>query len=317
MLSRTAQALHALGGAVERADGTARLLDLHLQLLEGDPRRPEAQACADLLALVGADGGWCPDRARVLELLGYDSGSPPSVTAALAAAREAAHRAGPAVPAQVVQALEAAAAAVPPGRWRAASPPAFLAWARERAAAVAGLVDSTAPRDEGWTFVVLGRSIERAAQTARLVASALPPGAETPGGAGEVPPWPALLRACGAPPLDDPGAPGVVRALLLDRALPRSVVHALAAAERCLTDLAAPEQANRTSGEAQRRLARARTELEYSPLTDVLGDLRAVLERVQGACAAASEAVAAVHFAGAAPGAAAGPGAPAWLAVTA
>ncbi len=44
-------------------------------------------------------------------------------------------------------------------------------------------------RDEGWQFLVLGRSIERADMTARLVATA----SLTSGAA-----WATTLRACGA-----------------------------------------------------------------------------------------------------------------------
>ncbi len=301
MLSRTAEALFALGRSVERADATARLLEARLPALAAEPWSPRAGA--DLLALVGAPVAESADRARVLALLAYDPASPPSLAAALTAAREHAGRARSAVPAQVRAALDAAHAALPPGRWRAASLEAYLAWVRERAATVTGLVDAAMSRDEGWLFLVLGRSVERADTTAVMVAS-------TCSRTGPASPWPALLRACGADEAlrrsswgldDDAAAAGF---LLLDRLFPRSVVHALAQAERCLGDLVPSEpgssgQRPGVGDDAQRLLGRARAELEYRPLAEVVADLPAHTGRVRRATAAASEALARRCFAGA------------------
>lgn len=39
MLSRIAESLFWIGRYIERSDGTARILDVHLQLLLEDPRR--------------------------------------------------------------------------------------------------------------------------------------------------------------------------------------------------------------------------------------------------------------------------------------
>ena len=45
-------------------------------------------------------------------------------------------------------------------------------WVRERAALINGTADATMTRDEGWQFLMLGRCIERADMTSRLVATA-------------------------------------------------------------------------------------------------------------------------------------------------
>ena len=47
----------------------------------------------------------------------------------------------------------------------------FFGWVRDRAARVHGLVDATMSRDDGWRFFVLGRSLERADMTARLLSA--------------------------------------------------------------------------------------------------------------------------------------------------
>lgn len=49
MLSRIAESLFWIGRYVARADGTARILDVHLQLLLEDPWVDEATACSSLV----------------------------------------------------------------------------------------------------------------------------------------------------------------------------------------------------------------------------------------------------------------------------
>ena len=101
-----------------------------------------------------------------------------------------------------------------------------------------GVAGATMSRDEGWHFLVLGRSIERADMTARLLTTTALAGVPSGG-------WKAALRACGAHEsflrtyrgiqADEAAA----EFLLLDRLFPRSIISALRTAERCLEDLAA------------------------------------------------------------------------------
>ena len=56
---------------------------------------------------------------------------------------------------------------------------------------LSGVADSTMSRDLGWQFLTLGRSIERADMTARLVAAAAVSIGSTAG-------WQTVLRSCGA-----------------------------------------------------------------------------------------------------------------------
>jgi uncharacterized alpha-E superfamily protein len=74
------------------------------------------------------------------------------------------------------------------------------------------------------------------------------------------------------------------------------VVHALTRAEMCLANL---ERGSRRVGfqdEAQRLLGRARAELEYRSLSDIVDDLPGEMERLQRTCAAASDAVTHRYF---------------------
>src|SRR5688572_14152448 len=87
MLSRIAESLYWIGRYNERADATARILDVHLA-------REQDEFGAELgyRGLLAAMGVEPPDHslsaADVVAMLGYDSESSSSITAALRAVRE-------------------------------------------------------------------------------------------------------------------------------------------------------------------------------------------------------------------------------------
>jgi uncharacterized alpha-E superfamily protein len=194
------------------------------------------------------------------------------------------------------EALNTTYRAIPTGQFRALRPANAFRWVRDRAALINGTADATMTRDDGWQFLVLGRCIERADMTARLVSTAaLAPGHGAP--------WTSTLRACG-------GYEAFLRTyrgletdrsaaefLLLDRLFPRSVVFALSRAEQCLDNLEATGQRAGFQNDAQRLLGRTRAELEYRSLNDVVADLPTEMERLQRTCALATEAVTRRFFA--------------------
>lgn len=182
------------------------------------------------------------------------------------------------------------------GQFSQMGPGASFRWVRDRAALINGAADATMTRDEGWQFLILGRTIERADMTSRLVATAA-----LAGGVGS--PWSSTLRACGGHEaflrtykgLETER--GAAEFLLLDRLFPRSVVFALSRAEQCLENLESGQRAG-FQNEAHRLIGRTRAELEYRPLADVIVDLPAEMERLQVTCARATEAVTHRYFAG-------------------
>jgi uncharacterized alpha-E superfamily protein len=302
MLSRIAESLFWIGRYLERADGTARILDVQLRLLLEDPWLDEDASCRALLSVMGHP----VDEARVdpvdgremLELLAH-SDSAGSIVSSLAAARENARRAREVVSTEMWESLNTTRNEVLAGRWRARSPYRLFAWVRDRVAVVTGIADATMSRDQAWHFLVLGRYLERADMTARLIAAQ-----DARGGSGAG--WSLVLRSCGAFEafLRTYGAAAsedrAAEFLLLDRLFPRSVVHALLEADACLAQLSTDEaySAARLVGrdDARRLLGRARTELEYRPLAEVYADLATHMDRVQRVCSAASDAVAQRFF---------------------
>lgn len=300
MLSRIAESMFWIGRYVERAEDTARILDVQTQLLVEESGLDEETTCRTLLSIMGVEEE--PesrvDVSRVLSELAYDPDSPVSITAALGAARESARRARETLSVPMWEVINTTYRAIPSGQFGNMRPPGVFQWVRERAALVNGTADATMTRDEGWQFLMLGRCIERADMTSRLVATAsIAAGIGTP--------WTSTLRACGGYEAflrtyrGIESERGAVEFLLLDRLFPRSVVFSLARAEQCVDNLESGGQRAGFQNEAQRLLGRMRAELEYRSLSDVMADLPNEMERLQRTCALATEAVTRRYFAGA------------------
>lgn len=293
MLSRIAESLYWVGRYVERAEDTARILDVHVHRSLEDPSVEEDAACRGLLGVMGVVPSVDPiDTAGMLGVLGFDVVSPTAIAGALVAARENARSARDSISSEMWECLNATYNALPDVIARAAvgSPHGFFSYVKERAAILAGLADSTMSRDDGWRFLVLGRSLERVDMTARLLSASF-------GDAAGPSEWVTTLRCCSAheaflrtyrrriePDL-------VVEFLLLDRLFPRSCFSALGQAADCLAELQPGSSRAGFEDEARRILGRARTELEFRRVHELVADLPAHLLALQRACAAAGDAV--------------------------
>lgn len=309
MLSRIAESMFWIGRYVERAEDTARILDVQTQLLLEDGNIDEAQTCRDLLLIMGIEPEDAADRLgididqrvgieQVLRLLAYDMASPSSIAAAVGAARESARRAREILSVPLWEVINTTYLSIPSGRFGGLRPPYAFQWVRERAALINGTADATMTRDEGWHFLMLGRCIERADMTSRLVAA-------TSLSSGGTEQWVSTLRACGAYEAflrtnrGRETARAAAEFLLLDRVFPRSVIFALNRAEQCLDEMEPGSTRTGFRDEAHRLLGRTRAELEYRSFTDVLLDLPEEMEALQGTCAAATDAISRKYFAGA------------------
>jgi uncharacterized alpha-E superfamily protein len=297
VLSRIAESLFWIGRYVERAEDTARILEVQTQLMVEDPTLDIPTTCEEVLAIMGAPvvPGEHVGTAELLQRLAYDPESPASIHATLRATREVARRARETMSTAMWEAVNTTWRAIPSGRFESMQPNVAFGWVRDRAALINGTADATMPRDEGWQFLMLGRSIERADMTARLVSAASVSASSA---------WSTSLRASG-------GYESFLRTyngletdrkaaefLVLDRLFPRSVVFALSRAEQCLENLESSGQRAGFQNEAQRLLGRTRAELEYRALADVLNDLPHEMERLQRTCALATDAVTRRYFAG-------------------
>ncbi len=296
MLSRIAESLFWIGRYIERGDGTARILDVHLQLLLEDPWVDEDTACRALLSVMGSSpaGDGRLTRDDVLAILGVDRTHPASIAYSLMAARENARRAREIVSTELWECLNTTRARIP----RQVSPnrvSEYFGWVRERTALAVGIIDSATSRDEAWQFFTLGRSIERADMTARLLATHALTGKNGPS-------WTTLLRSCGGYEAylrtyrGVPSAQNAAEFLAVDRLFPRSILFSISRAEACLRQLEPRSERVGTSDRALRVLGQIRSELEFRPIDEILADLAFQMEAVQAATSAASEAIRRRYF---------------------
>ncbi|MCU1600789.1 MAG: hypothetical protein JWO22_1498 [Frankiales bacterium] len=298
MLSRVAESLYWIGRYVERAEDTSRLLDVHVHTLIEDPWVDEHTACRDVLSVMGVPLPEGPLDARLTTAqLAFNRGDTSSIVGALSAARENARGVREALSSELWEALNATYHALPAQQAAAErhGPGGFFRYVRERAAFVGGLLDGTMPRDDGWRFLVLGRSLERVDMTARLLWAR---GQQRGASSG----WIGLLKSCSAHEAylrtyrSAVEPEKVVEFLVLDRLFPRSVYAALVQAERCLTELDPTAGRVGTEDMARRLLGRARTDLEFRVSSDLLGDLPYLLDMLQTTCADVGSAVAGRYF---------------------
>ncbi|MBV9487456.1 MAG: alpha-E domain-containing protein, partial [Frankiaceae bacterium] len=172
MLSRIAESLFWIGRLVERAEDVSRMLDVSVNLLLEESSASDVEACRTLLSVVGASGS-LDDRAfdadLVLDRLAYDRDSP--IWSSLEGARENARTVREVISSEMWLCLNTTYNALSGQRARAkrSSPSTYFNFVKERAALVSGLVDGTMSHDDGWRFLVLGRSIERADMTVRAL----------------------------------------------------------------------------------------------------------------------------------------------------
>lgn len=291
MLSRIAESLFWIGRYIERADGTARILDAHLQLLLEDPRIDEDMACRSLLAVMGSapEAGEPITRHDVLSQIAVNRHHPASIAYSLNAARENARRAREIVSSDLWECLNTTYTVMP--RWVTMNRVSeFFRWVRERSALAVGVVDASSTRDDSWLFFTLGRSLEQADMTARLLATRTLTDASGPS-------WTTILRSCGAYEAylrryrGVPSSQSAAEFLLLDRLFPRSVFHALHRADDCLAQLTTAPERIGIHDEARRAIGRIRADLEYQPLTLIIEDLTGHMTEVQNAISAAAEAI--------------------------
>ncbi|MDR1806620.1 MAG: alpha-E domain-containing protein [Propionibacteriaceae bacterium] len=295
MLSRVAESLFWIGRYLERADGTARLLDIHFQLILEDPRIDEAEDCRTLLYILGTPATSEAELTTdsILERLAVDPGNPPSIVACLQAARENGRRAREIISTELWECLNTIVQSLP-SEVHADRIHAFFQQVRQQVAMALGIADTTMSRDEAYQFFILGVSLERADMTARLLATRALSGAQSPS-------WITLLRSAGAYHAclrayrGLPLAHDAAEFLLLDRLFPRSVMASVNRAMDAVTALDPPTGRSNVTG-ASRILGQIMSALGYLSIAELMTDLPQRMDRIQIAINDASAAIRERYF---------------------
>ena len=284
MLSRTASDLYWVGRHVERAENTARLLDVTyrtslLPYHEQEPGLAWAEPWAVPLVTCGlATAFYAKHRElsaeNVLRYMILDAGNPSSVWACLRAARESARAVRGAMTSEMYEDLNSAWLemrtidfATVQGRGISE----FLDWVKLRSHQFRGVTVGTMLRDEAYSFLRLGTHLERADNTARILDTKyhiLLPSAADVGGAVDYYQWASLLQSVSGFEsyrriYSDVISPRRVAELLILRAdMPRSLHACMNLIDDILRELCDERSAEleRMSGELHARLHYGRTD---------------------------------------------------------
>lgn len=299
MLARNADSLYWIGRYVERADDVARILDVAVQQLLEDTTVDTDSTARHVLGVLGFDTE--PDVPEtvwsMVDRVAYDPSDPRSLLGLIAAARENARGAREVISSEMWECLNATYMGLGDAERRARliGPHAFLSHVKERAAMFAGLTDATLSHDDGYSYLIVGRSIERVDMTVRLLMSRSAYRRDALS-------WMSLLVAAGAQDTYIHAYRGavdtenVVEFMILDRLFPRSVFHSLRVAERHLAELDNRPDRVGSQSTALTLLGRARSSIEFIGVADMVRDLPAYLDDLQNTCREVSESIAEEHF---------------------
>jgi uncharacterized alpha-E superfamily protein len=283
MLSRVAESIYWMSRYIERAENVARVVDVNV-LLQLDIPDPEEQWDA----IVNVTGGHAdflerydaPTRANVVEFLAFDALNPNSILSSVTKARENARSVREMISSEMWEEVNAFYLAVsgPGARDRALyQTHEFFQEVRRASHLVEGTKNETMPHSEAWHFSRLGRFIERADQTSRILDVKyflLLPSTADVGKPVDDLQWSALLRSASGfeayrKAFGRVSAPSVAAFLLMDREFPRSVYHCLSEAQESLGAVSAPSPRG-VANPAERALGLLVAELHYADATEVI-----------------------------------------------
>lgn len=296
MLSRVAESLYWMSRYIERAVSVGRCVDVNLHLLLDLPGLFEGQWGA-VVKITGDNEDFnrrygAADAQNVIQFLAFDRENPNSIASCVAAARENARSIREIISSETWEELNVFYLDLtsPTARRRAQfNPSEFFRDVRRAGHAVAGVMTETMSREEAWHFSRMGRLLERADQTTRILDLKyflLLPGVRDVGTAVDDIHWMAVLRSAGAFEMYRKAyrqivVEHIVRFLVLDVGFPRSVRYCVNNAEISLRAITGtPYKSFRNP--VERQLGRLASELDYTEGNEVIrSGLHQFLDGVQ------------------------------------
>lgn len=295
MLSRVAEAIYWMNRYIERAESVARFVDVNLHLAL-DLAEGGREQWAPIIATTGDDALFTArhgeaTRANALRFLTFDAGYPSSILSCLRAARENARSVREAISSEMWETVNRAYLSVHDASRRQddvlAAPHDFYDDVKLAAQQFVGTAYVTMTHNEAWHFARMGRLLERADKTSRILDVKyfmLLPELSDVGTAYDEVQWAALLKSASAFEmyrkrwgLIVPSR--VVAFLALDRSFPRSMRYCVNKAERSLHAITG-NAVNTASSSAERTLGRLRAELEFLDAEELIA--AGLHERIDG-----------------------------------
>jgi uncharacterized alpha-E superfamily protein len=177
VLSRIADSLFWLGRYIERAEYTARILDVNYQMLLEQSQQPYRLHWEPLIVMAGEQERFAQlyDEANaqtVFEFLAFRADNPSSIVQCITRARENARMIRDRISREMwedINGLYHAVSRFDPNQEIAIGPHRMCESIKFGGHRFHGVSEATLPHDEGWEFLRIGWALEREEMTARLV----------------------------------------------------------------------------------------------------------------------------------------------------
>ncbi|HEY3780540.1 MAG TPA: alpha-E domain-containing protein [Fimbriimonadaceae bacterium] len=284
LLSRAAEALFWTGRYVERADNIARSIDVNLNLLLDQPPATDEQ-WAPLYQVTSDEPEFLkryqkPDRESVVKFLTFDTTYANSITSCLRIARDNARTVREIISSEMWEQINGFYLMVQ--RASTSSKAAvdlhsFCRNVRMECHLFEGLCYATMSHSEAWHFVQMGRMMERADRTARILDVKyfiLLPKVDYVGSPIDDIQWGAVLKSCSGFEMYRKrfgrlSPDKIVEFLLINREFPRSVLYCLNSVSDSLhTITGTPNAVFRFSSE--QKLGQLRSELLWAEPNEII-----------------------------------------------
>ncbi len=303
MLSRVADNLYWMSRYLERAEHTARLLDVSLYHLLGQKSEyalPRWKRLRDSLRIASSEEEADNDYS-VTQSLTFDTNNAYSIISCISAARDNARQIRERISSEMWEQLNRLYLSIKSTNmadiWFSGVH-GFLTAVKEGIQLFQGLTDSTMSHNEGWQFIQVGCYIERTWVTAALIdvhflslpLSSNGPTEEIMGIAQlDYLEWVGLLRSCSAFEAyrkvytADIQPERIAEFLLLDSESPRSIHFSITLLQNALRAIARATN-TRNAQRVERLAGRLRASLDYDQIEDIMQDIHSYLENIQQQC---------------------------------
>lgn len=301
MLSRVADSLYWMSRYIERAENVSRLLDVNLQLLLDFDEMDDVKLKEHWEPVIRATGDEeqfykhyeVADSKSVTEFLTFDKENPNSILSCMLAARENARMIRDQLSTEMWQCINQAYLFLKSNNAKQVwenGPYEFYKQIQDYSHFFMGLTDSTFSHTEGFYFMQVGKFLERADKTSRILDikyHILLPSVEEVGGALDAVQWSAILRSCSAfeayhriyvasvDPLK------VADFLIFNEYFPRSIHFCVREMDKNLHRISGCPM-DEYSNAAERASGRMLSDLKYNTITDAFNlGLHEYLEGMQ------------------------------------
>ena len=296
MLSRVADSIYWLNRYIERAENTARFIDVNLQLsldLSGplsEQWEPLVITSGDRIAFKEHYGA--PNQKNVIHFLTSDMGNSNSILSCLVAARENARTVREIISSEMWEHInkiylyvkDAIESNLP-----LTEPYQFYGEKKRSAHLFAGIMEATMSHGEGWNFGRMGRFLERADKTSRILDVKyflLLPNVNDVGTPFDNVQWAAVLKSASAFEMYRKTRRRIIPVqvanfLIFDPLFPRSIYYSIVHAQRALHNITGTAHGAYTN-QSEKLMGKLRSELDYTEIDDIMSSgLHEFLDNIQ------------------------------------